>query len=304
MCAEGMSLAQIAKKLNAEGVPSPQPARDRKHRAWVTSSIREMLHNESYRGVLVWNRTKRERNPETGRKVSRPRPASEWKRVDAPELRIVPEDLWVAAHASFSERKISFAAATTNSGVSKSSTSKYLFSGLLVCGECGSKLVIVTGSGNRAYKKHGCLSHRYRGTCSNRLMIRVDRLEAQLLAFLESNILNREMAEYIVNAYETELNERLQEMAERSSEHQAAIEKLRAERDEVRAKAYKIGEAIATQGHSATLLGMLATADKIADIERRIEAHRPPDIKASIEEVRDYAYKALLDLKSLIRSVV
>jgi fructose-1-phosphate kinase PfkB-like protein len=40
-----------------------------------------------------------------------------------------------------------------------------------------------------------------------------------------------------------------------------------------------------------------------ADIERHIEAHRPPDIKASVEEVRDYAYKALVDLKSLIRCI-
>jgi len=51
MCADGMSLAQIAKKLNSEGVLAPQPPRTRKQRAWVTSSIREMLYNERYRGA-------------------------------------------------------------------------------------------------------------------------------------------------------------------------------------------------------------------------------------------------------------
>jgi len=40
-----------------------------------------MLRNERYRGVFVWNRTKKERNPETGRKNSRPGPMSEWMRV-------------------------------------------------------------------------------------------------------------------------------------------------------------------------------------------------------------------------------
>jgi hypothetical protein len=40
-----------------------------------------------------------------------------------------------------------------------------------------------------------------------------------------------------------------------------------------------------------------------ADIERHIEAHHPPDIKASVEEVRAYAYKALLDPKGLIRCI-
>ena len=195
MCADGMSLAQIAKALNAEGVPAPQPAKNRKHRAWGTSSIHEMQHNERYRGVSVWNRTRKDRDPETGRKVSRPRPAEEWKRVEVPEWQIVPNELWEAAHESFSRRRLQFSS-TNKSGVSKSSSSKYLFSGLLVCGECGSKLVIVSGNGKRGYQKYGCPSHRYRGICSNGLMIRQDRLEEQLLAYLEKNILTEEMARY------------------------------------------------------------------------------------------------------------
>jgi site-specific DNA recombinase len=72
---------------------SPMPSRNRTGRAWCTSSIFEMLRNERYRGVQVWNRTKKDRNPETGRKVSRPRPESEWMRVEVPDWRIVSETL-------------------------------------------------------------------------------------------------------------------------------------------------------------------------------------------------------------------
>lgn len=68
MYADGNSLATIAKTLNAEGVQAPQPPRNRQIRAWCPSSIREMVRNERYRGVFVWNRTRKERNPETGRK--------------------------------------------------------------------------------------------------------------------------------------------------------------------------------------------------------------------------------------------
>jgi len=32
--------------------------------------------------------------------------------------------------------------------------SKYLFSGLLVCGECGARITIVAGKGKRAYPKY------------------------------------------------------------------------------------------------------------------------------------------------------
>ncbi len=94
MYADGNSQVVIAKTLNAEGVLAPQPARNRQTRAWCTSSIHEMLRNERYHGVFVWNRTRKERNPETGRKTSRPRPQSEWKRIDVPEWRIVSEELW------------------------------------------------------------------------------------------------------------------------------------------------------------------------------------------------------------------
>ena len=304
MCADGMSLAQMAKKLNGEGVLSPQPPRGRKQRSWATSSIREILHNERYRGVLVWNRTKKERNPETGKKVSRPRPASEWQRKEVPEWRIVSDELWNRAHASFAERKRNFGATTLASGVSKASTSKYLFSGLLVCGECGSKLVIVSGDGKRGYKKYGCPSHRYRGTCSNGVYIRQDRLEEQLLHFIESEILTNEMAAYTVGLFEEELNKRLEAMAADSESYAGAVQKLRAERDEIRGEAERIGKAIAAAGHSTTLLKMLADAEeRVASIEKRIEAHRPPDVKRAVAEVRDYAYKAVFDMKSLFRAV-
>jgi len=77
MYADGLGLASIAKTLNAEKVPAPQPPRTRPMQAWCTSSIREMLRNERYRGVQVWNRTEKARNPETGRKVSKARPSEE-----------------------------------------------------------------------------------------------------------------------------------------------------------------------------------------------------------------------------------
>ncbi len=66
MFADGMGIASIAKTLNAEKVPAPQPPRTRTMQAWCPSSIWEMLRNERYHGVQVWNRTEKTRNPETG----------------------------------------------------------------------------------------------------------------------------------------------------------------------------------------------------------------------------------------------
>jgi DNA invertase Pin-like site-specific DNA recombinase len=98
MYANEHSLSSVSKILNAEGVEAPQPPKTRAVQAWCPSCIREMLRNERYRGVFVWNRTKKERNPETGRKTSRPRPEAEWLRTEVPEWRIVDEDLWNRTH--------------------------------------------------------------------------------------------------------------------------------------------------------------------------------------------------------------
>ena len=149
MSADGFGLAQIAKTLNEAGVPAPQPPRTRSIQAWCPSSIRELLRNERYRGVQVWNRTVKVRNPETGRKVSKQRPVEDWKRVEVPEWRIVPEELWQAAHARIAVNTRKFSASCLG-GLNRTERSRsYLFSGLLVCGKCGSRLIITSGNGKR-----------------------------------------------------------------------------------------------------------------------------------------------------------
>jgi hypothetical protein len=56
-----------------------------------------ILNNELYIGRLVWNRLRYVKNPDTGKRVSRLNPASDWMSRNVPHLRIVPDDLWTAA---------------------------------------------------------------------------------------------------------------------------------------------------------------------------------------------------------------
>jgi site-specific DNA recombinase len=164
-------------------------------------SIREMLRNERYRGVQVWNRTEKQRNPETGRKISKQRPESDWVRIDVPEWRIVPEELWNAVQTRIALIKERLGVSRYG-GITRTAESRnYLFSGLLICGVCGFRLVIVSGRGRRGYVKYGCPNHRYRGVCSNRLSMRQDRLEAQLLAAIENRVLTPELIDYTVHLY-------------------------------------------------------------------------------------------------------
>ncbi|NBC22419.1 MAG: recombinase family protein, partial [Gammaproteobacteria bacterium] len=73
--AKGISPRAIAKTLNDEGIPAPSG------KAWGSSTIHGnpkrgtgILNNELYIGRLVWNRLRYIKDPETGRRVSRPGP--------------------------------------------------------------------------------------------------------------------------------------------------------------------------------------------------------------------------------------
>ncbi len=70
LCAAGDGLKGITKMLNAEGAPAPRSQQGRP-RAWAPSSVREVLYRESYRGVLVYNRT-RKRNQWGQKSLHRP----------------------------------------------------------------------------------------------------------------------------------------------------------------------------------------------------------------------------------------
>src|SRR5689334_4345529 len=165
MYAEGHGLRAIALQLNDEHVPGPNGP-------WSRYTIHEMLRNERYRGVNVWGRTQKARNPETGRKVSRATSASQWRRVEVPEWRLIPEDLWLAVER---RREASSAAFHKNGGTSFNKRGRtYLFSGNLVCGDCGGSIVVCAGGGKRGYVKYGCHTHKHNGTCGNKLLIRQD----------------------------------------------------------------------------------------------------------------------------------
>lgn len=164
----GKSPRQIAAELNAQGIPSPRGGQ------WNTSTINGhrarrngILQNEAYRGVLVHNRLRMVKDPQTGRRISRLNPPNQWHQIEVTHLRIVPDELWEKAQS----QKARFG----HQPVHKSRRPKRLFSGLLRCGSCGGSLSIIRPG------KYGCSTHREKGTCSNSRQISVDRLERRLL---------------------------------------------------------------------------------------------------------------------------
>jgi DNA invertase Pin-like site-specific DNA recombinase len=102
----GMSPKALAKRLNAEGCPGPSGA------PWNPSTIHGnpargtgILNNELYVGRLVWNRLRYIKDPDTGKRVSRPNPSSDLVTAVVPELRIVDDELWDQVKARQAEMR-------------------------------------------------------------------------------------------------------------------------------------------------------------------------------------------------------
>jgi len=240
----------------------------------------------------VWNRTVKTRNPETGRKVSKARPKEECERIPVPKLRIVSEELWNAVRAQIVHVNRNRVGARLG-GMNRTSESRsYLFSGLLVCNSCKSRLVIISGRGKRGYVRYGCPSHRYRG-----VTIRQDRLEEQLLAAIEQRLSNPRMIEYVLVRFQEELQKRLAELQRQN----VGLEDLRRERVLLKATAQRLVEAVAATGHSPALLSNLAANEgQIADLDRRIEAFKPMNVVTSLTEIRDFVNRNVMNLRGLL----
>jgi site-specific DNA recombinase len=203
----GRSSETIAKRLNAEGIPGPGGG------TWGPSTIHGhvrrgtgILNNEMYVGRLVWNRQHYLKNPDTGKRVSRLNPESEWAVVEVPELQIIDDETWQAAKA----RQQQYRHAVREGGnVNRACRPRHLFSGLMRCGECRRSFFV--------YSKYrlACSGRRERGICSNRLTIRIDELEARVLAALQRRFFDDGPFEIFCREFTAALNE--ERMEERAS---------------------------------------------------------------------------------------
>jgi site-specific DNA recombinase len=94
MCAAGSGYGKIAHILNDAGAPAPSPRRPGRRRSWSTTTVRDALMREAYRGAITWNVRRREMRH--GRRAATRRPPGEWVARQDESLRIVSEELWTA----------------------------------------------------------------------------------------------------------------------------------------------------------------------------------------------------------------
>ncbi|HVI87960.1 MAG TPA: recombinase family protein [Dongiaceae bacterium] len=101
-----------------------------------------ILNNELYIGKLVWNRQRFIKDPDTGKRVSRLNPETDWVTQDVPELRIVDQELWDQVKAGQERLAIGPRERGANALLGRRRP-KYILAGLLKCGCCGAGFTLI-----------------------------------------------------------------------------------------------------------------------------------------------------------------
>src|SRR5207245_1038348 len=145
------------------------------------------------------NRRGRAKRDTWGQKRPQRRPEQEWLRIEAPNLRVVSDDLWQAAHDRLRGSRDTYLHATGGRLWGKPSNgieSKYLLTGMATCGRCGGALTARSRSHgrHRGFFYH-CLTNVQRGrtVCNNDLAVPLKHADEAVLATLEVDVLRPEV---------------------------------------------------------------------------------------------------------------
>jgi DNA invertase Pin-like site-specific DNA recombinase len=207
--ATGKSPRQIAIGLNRDGISAPGG------QGWGQSTINGnaergtgILNNELYSGRRVWNRLRHVKDPSTDKRISRPNPPEAWVITNIAQLRIVDDELWqaVKARQTVARKNAAHPSPTAPAedqakpGFWTHQRPKHLLTGLMRCGACGGGYVKISAN------LFGCAAARNKGTCDNRLNIRVDRLDDIVLSGLKGRLMDPAIYQEFLAAYIAERN--------------------------------------------------------------------------------------------------
>lgn len=279
MYAEGCGQIRIAKTLNADGIRSPNG------KGWTPRQIGNMLKNERYRGVRVWNRRKNIFSAKRGTSKQIPRPEAEHIRVEVPELRIVPEDLWQAVQrwrqqaAKLGPRRL---------GGYHRARRPHLFTGILKCGVCGGAVMVVSVKKGKA--RFGCRAHRDANRCPNWHTILEQDLDEQLFAALGAQFADPE----VLGDTLAELERAVKKMAEAG--HEACSRRPHIERElaATNRRVQNLVEAVAQHRISAALSEELERAELRRDeLKASLAAASTPAPTFTTDELREFLQRQM-----------
>lgn len=191
--ASGKSSLIVSRELNRDNIPPPRGT------VWSPSTIHGsldrgygILHNRLYIGEIVWNKVRMVKDPDTGKRLSRANPQSEWKVKAAPEYRIVDQETWDACHRK--ERK---------KMLKDHRRPKRLLSGLLRCGCCGSGMAL-TSADRSGRVRVACTAGKYSQRCAKPVSFYAHVIEDLVLSTIVEELQNPKLIARYLKTYHEE----------------------------------------------------------------------------------------------------
>ena len=222
----GYSLAGIAKKLNADNLPPPRVNARRRRRGWKDTSVRAILHNQTYAGRWTFKEKEWRKIPGTNTRRYEARPPAEVLSQNRPHLAIIDDETWTAVKERL--RAVSAHYTRTKDGTPKGRSiagraTPYLFSGLLHCAECDGKMVISGGSSKAYYR---CETSSKRGLCTNKRSVPEEVVRTNLLDELRRRLTSPDAIAYARKRIAERLGTFSRDRDREHREHRARLEKV------------------------------------------------------------------------------
>ena len=221
---EGKSIIGIAKHLNSLGIPNPSaykrlqgmryhhPANDKLDGLWPDSSVRRILRNEMYTGVMVQGRNK---IISYKVQVARAVPEEDWIRVENTHNAIIPRETFDLVQQLLQR--------DTRTAPGKQNLD--LFSGFLRCADCGramNKKLISQPYKDYCYYICSTFKKMNSGACTKHT-IRSDKLGEAVLTVIQKQIeLAVEMDDLLESISQIKQKNRVEEQLEQALNIQAA----------------------------------------------------------------------------------
>ena len=263
--AAGNGPKTIASRLNRDGIPGPRGGH------WIAGAIRGqasrdtgILRNRLYIGEMVWNQRRWIKDPSNGKRVARNNNQNEVLTQQVPELRIIDDALWQQVEARLEAQSAKLERTADGNEPQRRFWDQrrpmHLLSGKVFCAGCGKPYANV----GRDYL--ACRVADAKGPCDNKVRLRRDRLEAEVLEALETRLMQPELVAAFVAEFTVEWN------------------RLRAD-----ASAGLIGQRRALEQVEQKLTGL---------IDMMIDGFRVPGLQARLDEMERHKQTLIASIAS------
>jgi site-specific DNA recombinase len=289
------STTRIARYFNSRRVGNS--------RSWDSSGIINMLRRETYIGIEYYGMTRKQLHPETGETTYVNIPRDQWRRREVPDMRIVPDDLWMKTQQRLKECSEAFAARKTDgqeAGVTHLSRMqaypRLLFRPRCGCckrelhfGQSGKYPTLCCPNGSR--RKNGCKLHSYKS---------IRLIDKAMTEYLLKQVCTEEFLKEVVDQANNYLETERSRPRKQVKKEPDGLKRMIAQRD-------RLAGIIEEQDASdiASLVKRLRTLEKQIeetkrDHQQEVAADTPVPSPIDFPEVA----KMMADLNSLLREDV